>query len=379
MANSSTLWPIFFLSMFLAWMTDIMSQYTRGDLDEKVYVRKNKLFFVLLVVAMCIFVGLRSWCNDTTTYRYIYEYLTKDSGPLMAGIGWKLGDSPGFALVNTIIKRIGFSSQDFLMLYAFITNILYLWFLRKYSSDFWLSVFLFFTMGIYMFTAAGIRQAVAIAISLLGIDRALQKKWVPFVFWVLIASLFHPYALLFLAVPFLMFAPWTGRTWLMLLLFGVIGVNLQGLLGTIVDITTMLGREYDETSFAGEGVNTFRLLVVWAPVALSFLAQRLMRQSEERENNLFMNLSMLNAEIMFVALFGTANYFARLANYFLFFQALALPWMLRFFTRGSRRMLKVVIIVCYMAYFVAANVILTPFNTYFAKMSLGEYLRSVFL
>ena len=183
---------------------------------------------------------------------------------------------------------------------------------------------------------------------------------------------------MFLAVPLLTFAPWTPRTWILLAIFGVIGIELQNLVGAILDVTSMLGKEYSENAFSGEGVNTFRLLVVWSPIALSFLARKLMRRSEDKPNNLFMNLSMLNAEIMFVALFGTANYFARLANYFLIFQALALPWMLRYFNQESRKMLKIVIVGCYTLYFFVANVILTPFDTYFSKMTLMEYLRSVF-
>ena len=43
---------------------------------------------------------------------------------------------------------------------------------------------------------------------------------------------------------------------------------------------------------------------------------------------------------MFIALFGTANYFARLANYFLIFQTLALPWMLSYFDYKSKKTLR---------------------------------------
>jgi hypothetical protein len=87
---------------------------------------------------------------------------------------------------------------------------------------------------------------------------------------------------------------------------------------------------------------------------------------------------MINAEIMFIALFGTANYFARLANYFLIYQTLALPWMFRFFNRKSQWLLTLGVILCYTLYFIFANVILTPFNTYFAKMSLWKYLQTLF-
>lgn len=378
MASASTLWPIFFFSMLLAWLSDNQSVYECGSSGEKIYIRKDKLFFIILLFSMAVFVGLRIWCNDTATYRYGYEHSISATGNIFNGISWKIADSPAFAIVNTILKHIGFSSQDFLMFYSFLTNGLYLWFVRKHSSNIWLSVFLLWTMGIYLFSAAGMRQAVAIAIALIGVDRALMKKWISFVIWVVIAGFFHPYALMFLVTPILTFAPWTKWTWILLGIFAVAGFSLQRMVGTILDITSMMGKEYNAESFSGDGVNFFRLLVVWSPILLSFLARNYTRFSEDKENNLFMNLSMLNAEIMFVALFGTANYFARLANYFLIFQTLALPWLFKFFNRESNRLLKIAIPVCYMAYFVFANVILTPFNTYFAKMSLWEYLQSLF-
>lgn len=378
LANSSTLWAPFFLSMLLAWLCDRQSSYVCGVLGEKQYVYKNKLFYALLLLTMCLFIGLRKWCNDTGTYRDAYEYLVRDTGPLLQNISWAIGDSPLFQIANTILKRIGFSSQSFLMFYAFVTNGLYLWFLRKYSKDFWFSIFLLWTMGVYLFSAAGMRQAVAIAIGLVGIDRAFQKKWIPFVFWILVGSMFHPYVALFLVAPLMQFRPWTHKTWISIGVFAVLGFAMRSFMGMLLDITSVMGKNYAVDDFSGEGVNLFRLLVVWAPIVLSLAANQLMRNSNDNEENLFMNFSMLNAEIMFIALFGTANYFARLANYFLIFQTLALPWMLKFFDSKSRRILKSAIVACYMVYFIFANVILTPFNRYFARMTLWEYLQSLF-
>ncbi|WRK55994.1 EpsG family protein [Coprobacillaceae bacterium CR2/5/TPMF4] len=94
-----------------------------------------------------------------------------------------------------------------------------------------------------------------------------------FVLWVLIASTFHPYSLMYLIIPFLNFEPWSGKTYLFLIIFLIIGLSLQPLLGTVVDITTMLGEEYDATTFTGEGINIFRLAVVWVPVVISFLRE----------------------------------------------------------------------------------------------------------
>ena len=378
MGNSSTLWPIFFFSMLLAFLADNQSVYEYSALGEKVYIRKNRTFFVILLISMSVFVGLRIWCNDTKTYREIYEYLTPSSGNIFSEMDWALGSNPGYTLINRIIKHTGASSQTFLMIMSFFTNGIYLWFIRKYSSDFWLSVFLFWTMGSYIFTAAAIKQTAAVAFSLLGIDSYLKDKKISFIFWILLAATVHPYALMFLITPFMLHAPWSNKTYYYLLIFFVIGTALQPLLGTVISITSMIGETYETSSFNGEGVNIFRLLVNWAPIVLSFLVRNKMRDSKDKKRNLFMNFATLNAEIMFVALFGTANYFARLANYFLIFQVLALPWILQNFNLQNRKILKIAVVLCYMLYFIFANVILKPFNTYFAKMTLWEYLKTLF-
>ena len=179
----------------------------------------------------------------------------------------------------------------------------------------------------------------------------LEKKWHSFIFWILVASTFHPYAIMYIIIPLLRFKPWTSNTWKMLGIFGLAGILLESMLGTILSITTMLGEEYSISSFTGAGVNPFRLAVVWAPTLLSLLAYKQLRQNTDENANLIINLSMLNAEIMFVALFGTANYFARLANYFLIFQTIVLPYLFRYFNTNSKKILCIVTILCYLLYF----------------------------
>ena len=83
---------------------------------------------------------------------------------------------------------------------------------------------------------------------------------------------------------------------------------------------------------------------------------------------------MLNGAIMFVGLFGTANYFGRLANYFLIFQTLSLPWMLKKIGGRDGKMLTILMVLGFIAYFCYANVIAIPFDQDFARLSLAEYL-----
>lgn len=378
MANMTKLISVFVISMILAVLAHGKSTYSYA-LER--YKTKDAFFYTVMAVVMILFAGLRTWYNDTVTYIQGYEMMDISGTVTDAVTDWSVGSNPGFELLNSFMRHNNVSAQSFLMIYAAVTNGIYLWFLRKYTNNIWQTVFLFVVLGVYSFTLAAIKQCIAVAIGLLAIDQALKKHYVRFVFWVLVAITFHPYAVMFFVVPFLVFRPWSAKTYLSLAIFGLAGILLESLLGTIVDVTSMFGEGYDIEEFAGEGVNPFRLAVSAVPLILSWIARHRIAQmdeQQEREYYLFTNLSILNAEIMFVALFGTANYFARLANYFLIFQALSIPWMFQFFEKKSRQLLVCLAVLCYCLFFIYENGINRNFDAECNSITLVDYLLSLF-
>lgn len=370
----SELIPITVAAIVLAILSHRASEY---DPIRCRYGRQDRLWFGVMVVIMILFVGLRTQYNDTDNYEWIYENMEVPAS-LFDSMHWKLGENPLFVLTNRILHKSGFSTQSFLLFYSAVTLCLNLWFLKKYSSNFPFAIFLFFTIGMFTFTMAAIKQCLAMAICLVAIDRALRRKYLAFGLWVLLAAGFHPYALMYLVVPVLMFRPWSLMTLVMLAVFAAVGEVMDRLLGTLLDVTDLLGENYDATSFTGEGVNPFRVAVVAVPLLVSFLTRAQIAGKHDRVQNLMVNLAMLNAEIMFVGLFGTANYFARLANYFLPFQALAMPWLLSHFEPRSRRLMTWAAVGGYGAFFVFSNAILDNFDYHYACVTVWEYLMSLF-
>ena len=370
--------PIVLCSLFLAFLSNNQSKYTLDDNGRKVYYKKEKLFYFIMAASLAIFVGLRTRGNDTYAYRQMYEGIDAGAGSI-GNIDWlNFSAAPGLQFLSILLKKLGASTQDYFMLTALITNGIYLWFIRKYSYDIPFSVFLFVATGMFTFTMAAIKQCVAMAICLVAIDRAVQKKYIFFVLWVLLAALYHPYALMYLVVPFLLFRPWSVNTVIMLAAFAVAGMVLDQLIGTIVDVTDLLGESFDAASFTGEGVNPFRVAVVAVPVLIAFVTRRVIAQIPDRVQYLMVNLAMLNAEIMFVGLFGTANYFARLANYFLLFQAMSMPWLLTHFEVRSRRLMTWGALAGYGAFYLFSYAIMDNFDYHYASVSVWDYLRSLF-
>lgn len=335
----------------------------------------------MLVTILICFAGFRGSYNDTWNYRDTYTYLAKGFPEAWETLSWELGDNIGFNIIQSWFKSYDTDVHLFLMFFAFWTILFYMYFLKKYSVNYALTIYFFFTMGCYMFNLAAIKQCMATAFCLLAIPYAVDKKWGRFFLLVVIGMLFHPYAAMYLIVAFMMYKPWSKYTYWVLALIISAGYLFQPLLGTVVDITSAIGEEYTESTFTGSGVGIFRVIVCWAPVVLSFIYRKLLFSDSSKAENLFVNLSMVFAGIIFVGQFGTALYFGRLAYYFLPMQVVALAWMLTKITRYNPhegRILTILTAICYFIYFYFSNTVENPFATAYEALSLKGFLTILF-
>lgn len=364
----SELWIVLAVSCGLAFLSEKYTFAWHGR-PSKVL---NYGIVILLIAYLSLFAGLRTGYNDT--YTYMSSYKTMAAFPdILTDFSWKLGDNPGFVLLNSLMKTAGFSAQTFVLFYSTTFVAIAIIFLKRYSDSFTLSIFLFVCAYGYLFSMAAIKQCASIAIGLIAIHYMLKKKWISYVLIISLAAMFHPYILLFLLMPFLRFKPWTRKTWILLLTAVGAGLFLPQIIGTVVDAAALLGDGYDATKFIGEGVNIFRVLVASVSVLLTLVFRRLVI-GNDTQDNIFINCCFLYASIMFVGLFGTANYFGRLANYFVLFPAIVLPMILKKLPTRDRHFLSVAMVVCYLAYFYYGNAVSENFSQEFSRMTILNYL-----
>ena len=366
--------PILAICLAVAFFSD---RFSRKNERLTGYVYKEKFIWIISIVVMAVFAGLRTRYNDTATYLEMYEFLTNSDFDF-SDVGWTFGDNFGFNVSGIVLKSLGFSSNGYLMVFAIVTYSIYIWFIHKYSTDFLMSMFLFFCL-VFTFPLAAIKQCVAVAFCLIAVDKAINKKWFWFIFWVFIAETFHAYSIMYLIVPLLFFVPWQDRrTVFWIVAFFVAGILLRPMLGTLLESTESLGKDYTVEEFSGEGVNPFRLLVSLVPLVISFCLRKQINDpyyEVNRAEGLCMNLSFLNGEIMFVALFGTANYFARLANYFYIFPVIALPRMFNLVKPKWRVPMKVAAVGCYLFFMWYNNTHsgFSSFDNSFDSIMLNEF------
>ncbi len=365
--------PVVLISLAAAFFYDRFST-KRENLSG--YVYKEKILWLIPIIAMAVFAGLRTGYNDTTAYTFAYDEHTKSNFDF-SDVSWSFGDNFGFNVFSIILKSLGFSTNGYLMVFAIITYGIYIWFIHKYSTDFLMSMFLFICL-IFTFPLAAIKQCVAVAFCLLAVDKAINKKWFWFAFWILVAESFHAYSFMYLIVPLLFFVPWQDkRTVMWIVIFFFAGILLRPMLGTVLSITDALGEEYTAESFNQAGVNPFRLLVCLVPLVLSFILRKQINDpynEVNRAEGLCMNLAFLNGEIMFVALFGTANYFARLANYFYIFPVIALPRLFNMVNPKWRTLMKICVVLCYLLFFYYAEyIVYGSFDNRYQSITFSEF------
>lgn len=368
------LWLMMFVALVLIWTYNhCYYRKTASDIEKK----KVEGIFLILVVVLGGFLGLRTSYNDTFAYRHLYE-LIRPFPEFWDTYSFSLSSDPGFMLCNGILKTLGVSTQSWLMIYALITIGLYVHFIKKQGTDLSVNIFLFFCVGAYMFVGAAIKQSLAAAICLCGIQFALDKKWIRYCLVVIVAMTFHAYAAIFFLVPFLMFKPWTSKT--LFMIFATIGIamSLQTLFGAIVDITASIGEGYTVEDFAQGGINVFRVIVCNASTLLALLYHKTLFEGTTRKENLFFNMSMVNGCIMFVGMFGTANYFGRLANFFVLAQVITLPWMINKFPQKIRMLIRGAMYVGYLLYFYYEyNVVYGKFSDVFSRITVSEFIQQL--
>lgn len=133
-----------------------------------------------------------------------------------------------FEPLDKLVVYLGYylaNQQHYFYIFS-IFHIILMWYLYKYivqqSSNVCLSVFLLLTTVFFTFSLSGIRQSIATAIVFYALKYINEKKYFIFIFYVIIAYLFHASAIIYLSFLVL------GR------------ININRYFGTMIIILTLI-------------------------------------------------------------------------------------------------------------------------------------------
>lgn len=135
------------------------------------------------------------------TIRYVNTYILQ-SYESLATFWFKFtanrGKDPFFYLFGRVLSALGANYRVWLAIMAAFFLLAVSRLILKYSKEPFMSFLLFVTLGYFFFSLTGIRQALAMAVTMFAYKYLNERKLAPFIILVLIASLFHSSALVFL-------------------------------------------------------------------------------------------------------------------------------------------------------------------------------------
>lgn len=182
------MWPYFIL-VFLPVLVNLIF------LNNK---NRNRIAIISFFLILIILVSLRSKSigSDTGNYCYLYDMLNDTS---IRSSMFKTGEYEyGFLLYTRLCTFIKYDLQLYLAITAFLSLFPILIFYGKKSEGAILSLAIFLVLGFFRLYFSGIRQGLAITWVVPAFYFCKEKKLLPFLATVFMASVFHHSAFIML-------------------------------------------------------------------------------------------------------------------------------------------------------------------------------------
>lgn len=311
--------------------------------------QKPLLWFVLLtVLSLSLVSGMRFLVGtDYVNYSIMYEDV-RTSG--MAAMEMHQIE-PGYVVLSALFGLFFQEPFAFFFFVSLLTNLLIVLALRENSVCFWLSCALYILTFSFFNTFNLVRQSIAMSIVFFAHRSLVEKRMLAYFLLVGFAALFHASVLVMIPVYFIVQRPaWSPIIYLgffAVLLFFVFYDSVVNILFAVLSETRYSA--YEEMMKNSEnGINVLRVAVAGAPVLLSFLFRRQLRQKYP-EFHLVNNMAVLAFLVSLISL--KQIYFTRISLYFSIYYLLLLPYLILIFKDTKLRIaLGGVILVCYLAY-----------------------------
>lgn len=312
----------------------------------------------LLVLPLILWSGLRGFSmGDTYLYSRTFLQAPSTLSALLPTLNSDTKD-PGFTILITLVKMFGVSDyQVFFLLIAAFQMWCICRIFRRYSSSYWISIFLFVASTDYLsWMFNGIRQFIATTMIFGAFDLMVKKKHIAFALVVLLAAQIHGSAILMLPLAYIMHGPALNRKTLLMIAGTVMIIPfidrfmpfLNDLLSDTQYSTTMT----DEIWKVDDGTNPIRVLVYAVPSLAAIFGRRYVRQANDPVINLCVNASMITTAIYLVSMVTSGIYIGRLPIYTTLHGYIALPWLIdAIFERSSARLIKLLMVVCFLGFF----------------------------
>lgn len=341
------------------------------------YNRFTDLAFLLLIITLSVFAGSRVRYNDTLNYMRAFTKVEPLSLFLSDTQNLNLFRNPLFELYQSFLKTFTDNPRWLILTTSVFTQTCFIRFFKRYSHSFAFSIFLYLTFGTFVVSLAAIKQVLAMAILTLAFPYLERHKWGRYYALVLIAMLFHTYAVVYIMLPFFRVRPWKTFTFVFVGVIAFLLFNFEEALTAFMDQANDLGKNVSgDEVFADATINVFRLMVYAIPPLISLLLHRWALAGNSEMDNIMVHMSIISFAFMSLGTQAGANMFGRMANYFELGTICCLPMMLKkSFETDSYRLVSLIACACFMGFFYYANAVKLDFSVLYQMESLLELLK----
>lgn len=354
----------FFLILFWFLFVLLFSHYVQ--VTEKKWVAGKESDFVAWWFAIIIFIPLiimavnrKPDFGDTGFYINIYNGMPAGFSAIPKYYSSIKKDKAFYLLVSIIKCFFGGEYKIYFLIIAVAQAYGLIRLYRKYSSDFLMAIFLFVVSTDYVsWMHNGVRQFTAVTICLFATDLILEKKHIPAIIIVLIASSFHQTALLF--IPIMLIAqgkPWNKKTLLFIALTILVVLSVDrftDFLDSALEETQYTNVVSDWTSGGDDGTNPIRVLVYSLPAVISLIGLPYIQKENSPLLDFATNMSIIAAGLYVVSMVTSGIYIGRLPIYAsLYSQGILLPWEIdNIFNKESSIFVKIWMVLLYVIFYI---------------------------
>lgn len=281
--------------------------------DGIVYAPKKSQFIgVFIAIILILFAGLRDktgtdWFSYTDFYRYGDDNI-----------------EPGYILINNIFRNANIHYNIFLVFINIISLVLVYFAFRKHAKLVSIAFLIYYCELYLYFNFSGMRQAIAISITLFSISYAIEKKFLKFVALIFIASTFHLTSLIFLVAYFIPREKMQLHHYVILVLFFLsISSAIYGILNFATGNLGDKLKFYAELDTHSENIQSLFIVGIIKRSLILIMLLIFGKSFFRSENNMyFINLYLFGFGIYLSTYLISPDMGVRLGAYFLIFDTI---------------------------------------------------------
>lgn len=299
----------------------LVMRYAFNRWGEKNLKKADTVYLTVASVLLALLTGMRGKYvgPDTTNYMSIFRDFRRI--PFFVAISEKTGRFEGG--YKFLMRFVGIFTESTVVFFCICAGIfaVCLWgYINKNSKNKFMSIMFYFTVQGFTFQLSAIRQALAMGFVLISFEYMKQRKFWKFLFFVIIASLFHKSALAIIPMYFVAYFKMDFKNFFLYVIGGVSVIAFRVVLVTV--LSNVLGYDgyLDDGGFQGGAIYVVFMYIITIVVAYIYKNSFI---KEDKNNLLFFNMTFMSLIIYLLRYF--INVVERVSFYYQFAFIILLP------------------------------------------------------